>query len=139
MWDWNEAVRGNAVLRAIDATFAAVQRERAAYLGQFGVVPMFRVGVHGGDVVVSEQGDTKRSIGVYGDTINIAARMEEAAKAHNVACVISGDVADALDNRDGHIRPLAEESIRGLPAPIRICEYRPQDMRGRVELREFKP
>jgi len=62
-------------------------------LEQFGVVPSFRIGVHGGEVVVSEQGDTKRAIGVYGSTINIAARMEEAAKAHNIACAISGDVA----------------------------------------------
>jgi adenylate cyclase len=54
------------------------------------------MGVHGGEVVVSEQGDTKRGIGVYGSTINIAARMEEAAKAHNVRCVISGDVVRAL-------------------------------------------
>jgi len=125
VWDWDEAVRDNAVLGAIDGTFAAVRRERAAYLGQFGIVPTFRVGVHGGDVVVSEQGDTKRSIGVYGDTINIAARMEEAAKTHAVACVISGELAATLDDRSGRIRPLAEETIRGLKDPVLICEYRP--------------
>ena len=65
------------------------------------------------------------SIGVYGDTINIAARMEDAAKAHGVACVLSGDIAAALDNRRGRIGPLSEERIRGLKDPILICEYRP--------------
>ena len=45
---------------------------------------------------VSEQGDTKRSIGIYGSTINMASRMEEAAKVYGVACAISGDVARAL-------------------------------------------
>ena len=65
----------------------------------FGVAPAFRVGIHGGDVIVSEQGDAKRSIGIYGDAINIAARMEEAARAHNVRCVISESVADALADR----------------------------------------
>ena len=34
--------------------------------------------------MVSEQGDTKRSIGIYRDLIAIAARMEEAARAHGV-------------------------------------------------------
>lgn len=129
VWDWDEAIRNNAVLRAIDATFTAVRREQAAYLSQFGVVPKFRVGVHGGDVVVSEQGDTRRSIGVYGDTINIAARMEDAAKTRGVACIISGDIAAALDNRSERIRPLAEETIRGLKDPILICEYRPDGER----------
>jgi adenylate cyclase len=130
VWDWDEAVANNAVLHAIDATFAAVRREHAAYLGQFGLVPTFRVGVHGGDVVVSEQGDTRRSIGVYGDTINITARMEDAAKTHGVACVVSGDLAASLDNSSGRIRPLAEETIRGLQDPILVCEYRPDGERA---------
>jgi adenylate cyclase len=124
-WRWQDAVKNNAVLRAVDAMFAAVRRERDAYLREFEVVPTFRVGVHGGDVVVSVQGDTKRSIGIYGDTINIAARMEEAAKTHGVRCAISGDVAQALDNRAGCIRPLGEETVRGLSEPILVCEYLP--------------
>jgi adenylate cyclase len=126
LWEWDEAVRRNTVLRAIDAMFGAVRRERAAYLAEWGVVPTFRVGVHGGDVVVSVQGDTKRSIGIYGDTINIAARMEEAAKAHGVACVVSGDVAKALDTAGGRMRALGKEEIRGLSQPIDICDYRPE-------------
>ena len=125
-WNWEHAVRRNAILRAIDAMYAAVRRERQEYFREFGVVPTFRVGVHGGDVVVSVQGDTKRSIGVYGDTINIAARMEEAAKAHGVLCVISADVVQALDNPNGRIFPLAEEYVRGLDDPILIAQYRPE-------------
>jgi class 3 adenylate cyclase len=55
--------------------FAAIAGEREAYAHAFGVAPTFRVGIHGGDVIVSEQGDAKRSIGIYGDAINIAARL----------------------------------------------------------------
>ena len=75
-------------------------------------------------MVVSEQGDTKRSIGIYGDTINIAARMEEAARAHGVRCVLSGAVADALANRD-RIYDIGEEAVKGISSAVRICEYRP--------------
>jgi len=124
LWDWREAVRENRILRAIDAVFATVRREQQEYLEQFGIVPSFRIGVHGGEVVVSEQGDTKRAIGVYGSTINIAARMEEAAKAHRVACAISGDVAGALNAEDNRLRPIGHEKIRGTAAEIPIFEYR---------------
>jgi class 3 adenylate cyclase len=124
-WQWNHAIKGNAVLRAIDAMFAAMRRERRRYLAEFGVAPTFRVGVHGGEVVVSMQGDEKRSIGIYGDTINIAARMEEAAKAHGVACAISGDVARALSDIGWRLKPLGEEAIRGVDEPILVYEYRP--------------
>lgn len=125
VWDRDEAVRGAAVLGAIDAMFAAVRRERATYLDRFGVAPTFRVGLHAGQVVASEQGDTKRSIGLSGDTINIAARMEEVARTHGVACALSASVAMAFPDRGKSIRPLAEETIRGVSEPMRIFEYRP--------------
>jgi len=124
LWNWHEALSGNRILRAISAVFASVSREEATYLRQFGVVPRFRIGVHGGEVVVSEQGDTKRAIGVYGSTINIAARMEEVAKAHNVGCVISGDVAQALADGDDRLFPLGYEKVKGISAEIPIFEYR---------------
>jgi len=124
IWDWREAVRHDRILRALDAVFAAVRREQGAYMVQFGVVPVFRIGVHGGDVVVSEQGDTKRSIGIYGSTINIASRMEEAAKAHGVACAISGDVARALSDPADRIHPIGFDKIKGISAEIPIFEYR---------------
>ena len=130
IWDWQEAVRGDKILRALDAVFATLAREHAAYLAQFGVAPTFRIGVHGGEVVVSEQGDTKRSIGIYGSTINIASRMEEAAKAHGVVCAISGDVAGALSDPSMRLQPIGYEKIKGLEAEIPIFAYR--DDRGAV-------
>jgi len=129
LWNWTEAIRGNRILRAIDAVFASVARERSEYQRQFGVVPRFRIGVHGGEVVVSEQGDTKRAIGVYGSTINIAARMEESAKAHDVACVISGDVVEALTDGEQQLLPLGHEHVKGISVEIPIFEYRVDDAR----------
>ncbi len=130
LWNWNEAIRGNRILRAIDAVFASVRREEAVYQRQFGVVPRFRIGVHGGEVVVSEQGDTKRAIGVYGSTINIAARMEEAAKAHHVACAISGDVVQALSDGEPQLLPIGDEQVKGMSVEIPIFEYRVNDETG---------
>jgi adenylate cyclase len=124
LWDWKEAVRDNKILRALDAMFATIKREQPEYLEQFGVVPSFRIGVHGGEVVVSEQGDTKRAIGVYGSTINIASRMEEAAKAHNISCAISGDVVEAVVDHDRRLFPIGHEKIRGMVTEIPIFEYR---------------
>ena len=123
LWDWREAIRGNRILRAIDTVFATIARERHEYLEQFGVVASFRIGIHGGEVVVSEQGDTKRAIGVYGTTINIAARMEEVAKEHKVKCAISGAVAENLLEEERLIL-ISKEKVRGSSIEIPIYEYR---------------
>ncbi len=124
LWDWHEAIRADKILRAIDAIFACVNREHEQYQRQFGVTPTFRIGVHGGDVVVSEQGDTKRSIGIYGRTINIASRMEEAAKAHRVVCAISGDVAQELSDDKDRLHSIGSEKIKGISAEMPIFQYR---------------
>lgn len=121
-WAWETAVRNDAILRAVDEMFAIVAHEAGAYEAAFGIVPNFRIGIHGGEVVVSEQGDAKRSIGIYGDTINIAARMEEAARSHSVHCVVSRAVADVLADQ-ARFRPLGEEKVKGLSASVPICAY----------------
>lgn len=124
LWSWEEGVAHRKILQAIDAVFAAIERERPQYLEEFGLVPSFRVGVHGGEVVVSEQGDIKRSIGIYGNTINLAARMEDAAKAHGVLCAISGDVAEALPADAARLVPIGHERVRGTLIEMPIYEYR---------------
>jgi len=124
IWDWADAIKGDAILKAVDAMFTVVARERVAYEQAFGIAPSFRIGIHGGNVIVSEQGDIKRSIGIYGDTINIAARMEEAARGHGVRCVISEVVAAALADRSS-VREIGADRVKGISAPILICEYVP--------------
>ena len=125
LWSFARAVKDDAILRAIDDMFAALEREKPAYLAQFGLVPSFRIGVHGGEVVVSEQGDSKRSIGIYGDTINIAARMEDVARRRGAACILSGPVADALAER-GKLRSIGEETVHGISTALAVYEYRPR-------------
>jgi class 3 adenylate cyclase len=129
VWSFERAVRNGAILSAIDDIFSVIERQIPTYRRRFGLVPTFRIGVHGGEVVVSEQGDAKRSIGIYGDTINIAARMEEAAKHHGVACIVSAPMARALAGQ-ARFRPVADEMVRGISKPIAIYEYCPLTREG---------
>ena len=62
------------------------------YTREFGVAPQFRAGVHAGPVVVSECGDTKRQIALFGDTINVAARLCDHSEAAGEALVASADM-----------------------------------------------
>jgi class 3 adenylate cyclase len=56
--------------------------------------------------------------------------MEEAAKAHGIACVISGDVAQALSDSDGRLLPLGDEQLKGISYEVPIFEYRVDDGRA---------
>jgi len=122
VWDWRQGVARNRIARAIDAIDAAVAREADYYRRKFDHVPDYRVGVHGGPIVTCEEGDTRRAIGYYGDTIHVAARLEQKAREFGVDCVLSGDVADTQVDLGERLRPIGVEPVRGIAEPIRIFE-----------------
>ena len=124
-WNWDEAMRENTIVRAADAIHAAVRREGKSYLAAFGRVPEFRIGVHGGEVVVSEQGDTRRALGIYGDPINIAARMEQLAKELHEPCVFSAEVVEQLDGHGRGFEFAGEKPVKGISSAIPVYTYRP--------------
>jgi len=72
----------------------------------------FRIGVNLGDVV--EDGDR-----IYGDGINIAARMESLAKAAGIC--ISGTVYDAVERKLGlEYEYLGKKEVKNIEKPVRV-------------------
>ena len=118
IWSWDEALARTNVIAALEGATAALQTRAGAYEREFGRVPEFRAGIHGGDVIVSEQGDLRRAIEYNGDNINIAARMEQKAKDHNLPVVISETIARELEARDITLERIGEEPVKGISKPI---------------------
>lgn len=93
-----------AIERAIRCYFAIAEKVREMapdYEAEFGAVPGFRVGLHGGPVVASECGDHKQEIVYFGDTVNTAARIEQQCKAFDCPFLISGDLLQRTELPSG--------------------------------------
>jgi len=73
-----------------------VARHASRYQREFGTVPRFRGGLHGGPVTGGELGDLRRQIVFVGDILNTAARLEEYAKRMNLDLVVSGALLGRL-------------------------------------------
>ena len=72
----------------------------------------FRIGINLGDVV--EEGER-----IYGDGVNIAARMESLAEGGGIC--ISGTVYDAIESKIGlEYEYLGEQEVKNIPKPIRV-------------------
>ena len=72
----------------------------------------FRIGVNVGDVV--EEGDR-----IYGDGVNIAARIEDLADAGGIG--ISGRVYDQVENKlDFAYEYLGEQAVKNISKPVRL-------------------
>ncbi|MGH7483070.1 MAG: helix-turn-helix transcriptional regulator [Longimicrobiales bacterium] len=117
---------GDGVLSSFESTEAAVRSAvelattfRAATAAR-GAERRLRLGVHIGDVATSADGD------VYGEGVNVASRLEQAAEAGQV--VISVDVWRQLRGRAGfRFKPLGERDLKGVgPLDLFAVELEPR-------------
>jgi class 3 adenylate cyclase len=122
-WNWEAGMNSSGIFKAIDDLYATVERERPEYEKSFSKYPDFRVGIHGGEIITCEEGDIRRNIAFYGDTINIAARMETKAKEAGVDCVVTSVVAKQFDDTAGRLTKLGKERVRGINRSITIYGF----------------
>ncbi len=86
------------------------------YEKQFGTIPTFRIGLHGGPVVMSECGDQKQEISYFGDTINTASRIEQQCKNLDSSLLISGELLGHITLSDTYkSRLIGTIELRGRP------------------------
>ncbi len=100
-------------------TFAEAFRAEAA--GQGIAFGQTRIGVHTGPAIVGDFGGGRFfDYSAYGDTINTAARLENANKTLGTRICVSADVAQLIPSFVG--RPVGDLLLRGRSAPLRVYE-----------------
>ena len=92
------------------------------YLERFGAVPEFRAALHCGEIVAGEIGDMRREIAYVGDTLNVAARLLDAAKSLKHDILVSAALLQRATLPAGlTVRELPMLVIRGRVAPLGIA------------------
>jgi adenylate cyclase len=109
----------------VSAVFAALDRiaaQRPAYEREFGVVPDFRAALHCGPVAVGELGSLRKEIALIGDTMNTAARIQEACRLTDNRVLASAALIERLAGLPPHItrRRLGELPMRGKERPLEL-------------------
>ena len=81
----------------------------------------WRPTLHCGEIVAGEIGDLRREIAYVGDTLNVAARLLEAAKARGRDILVSADLLKSVAlPADLRAERLSTLTIRGRNAPLEI-------------------
>lgn len=119
---WRESgkARNGRAMEALIAADDAIFGLAASYEKEFGVTPGFRAGLHSGDVSVGEIGGQRRQISLFGDTMNVAARLQEAAKSVPGGWVASAAYLGRASLPGGLIaRDLGSLELRGRNEAVR--------------------
>ncbi len=109
----SDAVRAAQEIHAALQDFNAQQQASRNHRVTVGI------GIHTGEVMLGTVGTADRlDTTVIGDTVNIAARLEELTKTYNTAILLSGETASLLDDNHAVLKPQGTEVIRGRMATV---------------------
>ncbi|GMQ95971.1 MAG: adenylate/guanylate cyclase domain-containing protein [Gammaproteobacteria bacterium] len=95
-WPMAKAVEHARCLRCVFDVQDLLDERREEYRRLFGVVPRFRVGMHGGPVVIGEVGDSRRAIVYFGETVSRAVALQGACKRFGHDFLVSAGLMEKL-------------------------------------------
>jgi adenylate cyclase len=100
MWPTHEGLED---CRCVKFYFAVVRQflERSMYyISTFGVLPVFKAGMHMGKVTAVEIGEIKKEIAYHGDTVNTAARIQTVCSVIERDFIVSETLMENTDCPD---------------------------------------
>ncbi|MCO6357092.1 adenylate/guanylate cyclase domain-containing protein [Roseivirga pacifica] len=98
-----------------------LKEKKAYYERQYGIQPIFKAGLHLGEVTTAEVGQIKREIAYHGDTINVTSRIQEKCNAYDSELLVSERFLDTI-HINGKFRAelKGEEILRGKQEAIKL-------------------
>ncbi|MGA7688388.1 MAG: AAA family ATPase [Jiangellales bacterium] len=108
-----------AVLAGLDLV-AAMREAEPDLLSRLGEAPQIRIGIHTGQVVITDLSDDRSSDekdSIVGVAPNLAARIQQAAEPD---MVVISDVTQSLVDTDFYLHSLGERELKGISRPVEV-------------------
>ena len=120
-WSISEGVKKHFCISFYFACRNRFREREEYYLKNFGLLPHFKAGLHGGKVTAVEIGEVKRDIAYHGDTLNTAARIQSACNEYNKDFLVSEYLFSKIELDKGIIaEPLGMIQLRGKATKVGV-------------------
>ncbi len=96
-WPYHRGLANNNCVALFFAFQNVLKLRHSYYMDKYGLVPEFKAGLHGGELMVAEVGVVKKELAFHGDVINTSARIQAECNKHNVALLISKKLKEDLN------------------------------------------
>jgi adenylate cyclase len=127
-WSERAGARSGTALGFPLAVARRIEAAAASYHREFGTVPVFRAGLHYGSIVAGEIGLWKQEIAYIGDAMNVAARIEQAARTLGRPFLASEDAVVASDPPQGvRLNPLGTVPVSGRVQQVSLFALEQQE------------
>jgi adenylate cyclase len=121
-WPLRDPGRNRRCLECYFGIVTRMRELRPRYEREYGVVPGFRVGIHGGAVVAGEVGEHRRQVVFLGDVVNTASRVQAECKARERDLIVTRDLLDRVALPEWvEVAPLGRARLRGKEQELELC------------------
>ena len=102
-----------------------IEEKRSSYQNKYNVVPVFKAGIHAGEVVVTEVGKQKKEIVYHGDVLNTTSRIEGKCNELKQKLLISEDMLQFISmNNDFVVEETGDIELKGKSQKLRLYGVR---------------
>jgi adenylate cyclase len=115
-WKLKDGLKDNRCLQVFFDFMDELYKKRDYYQKEYGIIPVFKAGVHSGKVMVAEVGELKSEIAYHGDAINTASRIQGLCNSYESKLLVSGNLIKELKQHqyfDGDYEPLGSVLLNG--------------------------
>ena len=92
----------------------ALDKKKELYLERYGLLPVFKAGLHIGEATVGEIGVIKKDIVFTGDVLNTTSRIQGECNNHNVNVLLSSALLQRMPMSADYVKiPLGEIQLKG--------------------------
>ncbi len=118
---------GTRRLNCLDLYFditARIAAHEPEFMREYGLLPRFRAGLHGGRVISAQVGHIKRTVDLSGDVMNSVSRMLGLAKSMKVDILVSAELLARMPGADTRFRigPQHTVPVKGRRREVRVHE-----------------
>ncbi len=93
-WTYKKGIKNSKCVKFFFDFENQIEKHSEYYIQKFGLVPSFKAGLHGGNVMVTEVGlsTIKKELAYHGDVLNSTSRILTLCKSYNTSFIISEDL-----------------------------------------------
>ncbi|OIQ22644.1 adenylate/guanylate cyclase domain-containing protein [Lacinutrix sp. MedPE-SW] len=95
-WKYKTGIKKNNCVELFFHFKSRIEKKQKRYLKKYGLVPKFKAGIHGGELIVTEVGSIKKEIAYHGDVINTCARIQGECNKYNETLLCSNAIIHDL-------------------------------------------
>lgn len=124
-WKYKKGIKNNNCINLFFHFQKRILKKQKYYLSKYNLVPVFKAGLHGGKLIVTEVGTVKKEIAYHGDVINTSARIQGECNKYNELLLSSNTLIEDLKSSTKYVTDfIGDIELKGKEEKCKISAVR---------------